>query len=489
VSERDVAAPTGRELAAIAAIVLLGALGLWLATRGSYFYADDYLDRVTARIPNFGLDYLKQPYFDHFSPGRRVLDKVVLARDTLSWPLAQAVLICAYAGAVAAYWLFARQVMSVRAALVTSGMVAAGVVFVRIAQWWAAGAQQIPYLTLSLVFLAAAAHWCRTRRAWALAVAVLSFAGALAFYEKAVLLGLVFAAVWYIAVPASAPRPRELLLRVRSDLALWIPVVGLLVAFTVIIKTGPYLTSGNRGSLEQWNQYLRVVWNRGTTPMILGQSIPYVTDTLEEAYVWLSQLLLLGIGLVTCLTRRRALRVWLVYLGLWIAFVALIGSGRLGTLGPGIGYDPRYNVEFVYLLPLALGLACSGPVRDSRLLARIPRLPGRALPALGVLLAVLFLLSAADGHRDVADAWPAGQAHSYLNRLSADVARLRARGLDPVFAADAPAPGALNPGQLSPVNTLPALLSAVDARLVKQSAGRRPVLVVVDDQGRVTIAR
>ena len=119
----------------------------------------------------------RQAYFDHFSPGK------ARARQGRARPRHPELAAGAgradqrLRGRVAAYWLFARQVMSIRAALVTSGLVAAGVVFVRIAQWWAAGAQQIPYLTLSLVFLAAATHWCRTRRTWALAVALLALAG------------------------------------------------------------------------------------------------------------------------------------------------------------------------------------------------------------------------------------------------------------------------------------------------------------------------
>src|SRR5690349_3191077 len=67
-----------------------------LLTRFTYFFIDDFIFLREARTEAFGVHYLRQPLFEHFSPVTRALDKVLIHVAAGNFAVAHAVQIAIY---------------------------------------------------------------------------------------------------------------------------------------------------------------------------------------------------------------------------------------------------------------------------------------------------------------------------------------------------------------------------------------------------------
>ncbi len=472
------------QLAGFSLLLLIAAAGIWRAGHNSYFYADDYINFWFARAFPTTVEYLKIPYFQHFAPGHRVLDELIVRQGRPSWNVAEALLMAWYLVAVAGFYALARQLTPARwLALLTTVMVAASPVWVRVVQWFASGAHVMPALACALVFLAAAWAWLENRRWWQLVIALGALGTGLLFYEKPALAVGVLLLTRY-GVRAPSLRPGRIARRFAHDWPLWVGVAVIAVVYYRELKSGDYLPSNPSASADVWKQYLKLSWTRGTTPLLIGQNIPSMaTTSFNEAMVVVAQGVFFGLVGLSLVLYRSAWRAWAAYAIEWWAYVLVMGFGRLGQFGPSIGYDLRYTTEFAILLPLALLLAFSGERRESALATRL-RGYGAAVPAwlrlaAPVLVAALIVASGMQSGRRVEKAWAGVGARAYMMRFEHDLDALRRRGINPTLV-DGETSGKIDPAHLPPTNTIGALFTAYDSSLTV-GAPDKPAYVVQDD--------
>jgi hypothetical protein len=479
----DTRPATALQVGGFALCLLVAAAGIWQAANASFFYADDYINFWFARADRTSIAYLKIPYFQHFAPGHRILDEIVVPAGRPSWTVAQGLLTAWYVVAVAGFWLFVRQLTPVRwLGLLATVMLAASPVWVRVMQWFASGAHVVPALACSAVFLAAAWGWLERRRAWMLVIALGALATGFLFYEKpALTVGVLVLTRYFVRAPDL--RPAAVARRLLADWPLWAGVAVVAALYYAALRSGDYLMSNPSAGLDLWQQYLRLSWTRGTTPLLLGQNVPTDATSFNEVVVVVGQLAFAGLVAFSVLLFRNAWRAWVAYGIQWVAYVGLMGTSRLGQFGPSIGYDLRYTTEFALLLPLAVVLAFSGPRREGsaatrvrRTVERVPRAVRLAAP---VLLAAVIVASGLQSGRRVEKAWAGSDARAYMTRFTADLDALRAQGLDPTLV-DAETSGKIDPAHLPPTNTVGTLFPAFD-RSITVGAPGRPAYVIEED--------
>jgi hypothetical protein len=434
---------TRSEGAWLAAIVVTSCVGLVLTLRHGFFYADDVTNLSLARSQGLTADLLTTDYFGHLAPGHRLLDWLVVRTDG-SWAFAVALLLAFWALAVGAFYAVVRQLAGRGfLALASTAIFASSPVFVRTIEWPASGDHIVPATACTLAGLAASLHWHRTRAGWSLVTACVAAASGLLFYEKPILLLLYVLGILFF-VRAPSLRPRALASALRADAPLLLGLLAIAVGYLVIIKSFDYAPTPGSVTLSQWEQYLRATWTRGTTPLLISQTVPVDTTRFNEDVVWIAQAVFAVLVVWSIARRLSAWRAWAFYGVAWAVNVGVVGYGRIGPFGVLIGLDPRYSAEIGFLLPLALVLAflpsepSGGPVGGVALLRRaeeaargwLRRHPAVGYAALAPLVAV-WVASCANSHTRLSDAWPSEGSRAVTERTL--------RGLDRVRATGAPA--------------------------------------------------
>jgi hypothetical protein len=205
-------------------------------------------------------------------------------------------------------------------------------------------------------------------------------------------------------------------------------------------------------------------------------------------FATVAQLALIGVIGLSIHLKRSAWRAWVFWAVAFSVNAALVGLGRLGTMGVDrVGKELRYDTEMSWLLPLALGFAFfPGTVagREATAVTRrfsVPRL------ATGAAIAAYLIAATATG-AGISSSWTShnsGPSKNYVENLRRDVGRLARGGSQPV-AIDDQVPAFLIGSADAPLNRLERLVPAVDPRLRVVAAGQRPMQV--GDDGHVGAA-
>lgn len=473
----------------VAAAVAVAGLGLVLATRTSFFYADDYMNFAQAHQFGLSFAFLKLGVFGEFAPGHRFLDWLMGVHLGLHWAWAMAIFMLFWAIGVAAFALAARELFTSRwLVAITTVLFASAPAFVRVMQWWANGEHEVPSVALTLVALAASLRWLRLRKSFWLVVAAVAYLAALLFYTKPVLLLLYLIPLAYF-VPSRLTEPGISWRRLRSDLPLFAVLAVITVLYVIVIRSGGYLPVPKTAGAGAWIHFFALDWFEGVTPWLIGQSsVPNYASVSPEVDA-IAQVVFALLVIGSLVRSRAAWRAWAFYVVAWVANSVIVGDGRLGLYGPGIGFDPRYNMELAYLLPVTIGLAYSAPIEHgvslySTVGAWLARRRNRiAVGAAAGLIIGGFAVSLGVSYARISSSWPAGQAGSWVARVEASVARLRRRGINP-SVIDAPVPYGVDPSTVM----LSLLLPLLDDRIVvDDQSGRDPPAIVASD-GAVQLA-
>ncbi len=183
---------------------------------------------------------------------------------------------------------------------------------------------------------------------------------------------------------------------------------------------------------------------------------------------------------------RRAWRAWAFYILVWLTAAFIVGNGRLGIYGPSMAYDPRYNAEMTFALPLTLVLAFAGvPATGAWSPSRL--VPARVLPPLCVLIAAGLAASTGLSYARLANAWPARQAGAWAGHVRSSLTALRARGIQPSIL-DSTVPVTVEPqneGQYSRLSTVLPMFG--EGIVVDDQSGRDPPSVIAPD-GTIRLA-
>jgi hypothetical protein len=185
---------------------------------------------------------------------------------------------------------------------------------------------------------------------------------------------------------------------------------------------------------------------------------------------------------------RSAWRAWAFYVVVWAIGAFIVGNGRLGIYGRGIAYDPRYNTQMTFILPLTVVLALAATPTVGwrpRLLRRVST-PPRVWFGAAVLAAAL-AVSVGISYARLSAAWPARGARAWAAHVRSSVAALHRDGVQP-SVLDSDVPPAVDPGHEAPFNRLSVVLPMFrEGIVVDDETGRDPPALAARD-GTIKLA-
>jgi hypothetical protein len=463
-------------------VVAIGVVLQGVLASGSYFTGDDWLHIVRANdlVASGGLPdvhYLGTVVFIHYAPGLRLGYWALAKLAPLDWAAGQIALLALFAGSILLLnRIFTQLFGQRRSNLLLLLLFATSILLVTSFLWFADGLHKLPSTFLSLLAIDAYLVHRRTRSKLALAVSVAAVSLGSLFYVKALLVPLYLV---LIRVLFLEERPRRLVRTLWAERYTWLAFLPTCLVYLWNYEANYVDTSGPAPSLHLLGSYLWVNWFKGVTPALVGVEIGPQAARSGVLFATVAQLALIAVIGYSIHRKRSAWRAW-VFWGICFAVnAALVGLGRLATMGVDrVGKELRYDTEMSWLLPLALGFAF---YRDSPEPSRVRR-PVRFAVAGAV---VAYLVAATATGAGISQSWRAHNsdpAKAYVENVRHDVSRLAA-ARRPLVAIDDQVPAFLIGSADRPLNRLEHLIPAIDPRLHVAVAGARPLQV--GDDGHI----
>src|SRR3954447_5736608 len=460
----------------------------------SYFTGDDWIHIVRASdlVSGGGLPdvhYLGQAVFIHYAPGLRFSYWALERFAPLDWAAGQAALLALFAGSMLLLYRIFKQLFGERRSnLVLLLLFGTSILLVTSFLWFADGLHKLPSTFLSLLAIDTYLTYWRTRSKAALAVSVAAVSLGSLFYVKTLLVPLYLVLIRFLFLDE---RPRRFMRTLWAERWTWLAFAPTAAIYLWNYEANYADTSGPAPSLHLLGSYLWVNWFKGVTPALAGVEIGPQAARSGVVFAVVAQLALIGIVGYSIHRKRSAWRAWVFWGVCFCVNAALVGLGRLATMGVDrVGKELRYDTEMSWLLPLALGFAfypgtVAGKAAASA--AARPRLRLRLRVAVtGALVA--YLVAATATGSGISSSWRehnSGPPKAYVENVRSDVSRL-ARAGRPLVAIDDQVPGFLIGSADHPLNRLERLIPAIDPRLRIAVAGSRPLQV--GDDGHIGAA-
>jgi hypothetical protein len=361
-----------------------------ILTSYTYFFVDDWLFTEQAHTQPFGLSYLREPLFEHFSPVTRLLDKLLVAIAPGSFAFAHAVQLAMYGLAVAAFAWVVRMILgnSWRAFALTL-LFGQSLFLMRLLNWWTATANILPSTICMLVAIGAYLRWREIHsRRW-LAVMLGAFAAALLDYELALLFPVYIALISLVLLGDEAG-PRAWLAAAWRERWGWAGLSILEGLALVNFYSSYYFPMAHPGA-GQMIRYMELALIEGFLPALVGIKDPQAAVAQYPAVIAGCVVALLALAGLWIYTRRRAGRCMAAFAAVFVITMLPVGYNRIRLWGVASGQEFYYqqSVQFMFLVLVALAIAGGGRRRSlpSPLAAIAVRL--RAAPrTLGLLAAV-----------------------------------------------------------------------------------------------------
>jgi hypothetical protein len=463
-------------------VVAIGIALQGILASGSYFTGDDWLHIVRAHdlVASGGLPdvhYLGTVVFIHYAPGMRLGYWALEKLAPLDWAAGQVALLALFAGSILLLNRIFRQLFGDRRSnLILLLLFATSILLVTSFLWFADGLHKLPSTFLSLLAIDTYLVYWRTRSKLALAVSVAAVSLGSLFYVKALLVPLYLV---LIRVLFLEERPRRFVRTLWAERYTWLAFVPTGVIYLWNYEANYSDTSGPAPSLHLLGSYLWVNWFKGVTPALVGVEIGPEAARSGVLFATVAQLALIAVVGYSVYRKRSAWRAWFFWGVCFSVNAALVGLGRLATMGvERVGKELRYDTEMSWLLPLALGFAfLHGAPEPARMR------PRARFAVVGAVVA--YLIAAAATGSGISDSWRehnSGPSKAYVENVQHDVARLAAAGR-PLVAIDDQVPGFLIGSADHPLNRLERLIPAIDPRLHVAVAGSRPLQV--GDDGHI----
>jgi hypothetical protein len=337
---------------------------LYVVLRNSSWVYDDNFFLALAGQEGFTWHWLSSVQFEHWDIAEHAvisLQHAIFYFD-YRWALIAMLLVLG----ASAYLLERVLATFVHNRLVTVALAlwfALNILWVRPLQWWAAGVQYLPYTFFELLCLYGFLRYHADRAVRWLVISAGALAGGLLFYEKPAYM-LLYLALLQILLMCRDLRPRQVLTSFWRDRAIWLAYVVIIAIWAIgYIHSHAYGGSVGSVTVGQYASYFRILWLQTLVPSLASVTIPGSgLDALQIAFVVVSQLVVAA-GLALSLRRKRsAWRAW-AFLGVIIlANGALVARSRISQFGVEIANDPRYLVEYAWIVPLAVCAAFSRDV-------------------------------------------------------------------------------------------------------------------------------
>ena len=445
-------------------IVLLELIVLYVLMRNNSWVFDDNFLLVRAGQEGFNWHWLTQVEFEHWDIGEHLVISLQHRLFFFDYRWALAALLAVFGGCI---YLFERTLaMIVRNRWVTTAAAAwfgLNVLWVRPLQWATAGIQYFPYTLFDLLCLYGfMRYYASGQRRW-LAISATALAAALLFYEKPAYM-LIYLVLLRVFLMSKSLRPVDLLRTFWRERLVW----GLYLAVVIVWGVG-YIHAKAYGvhgpvSAGQYVGYFRIFWLQTLIPSLASVTIPaFKLSTLQILFVVASQVVTLACVVISIRRKRAAWRAWIFFGVIVVVSALLVAHSRVAQFGIGIANDPRYLIDFAWLVPLTL---CAAFVREKVLTPvvppRDPRLqlsPARlAWPVLAgvAALAAYSAGSIATGDQLQRD-WPGAEARTWEQNVRRDFGRI-SHTSKPIVIADNATPFAIMEQFVAPYNRLSRVL-------------------------------
>ena len=397
-----------------------------LLTSYTYFFFDDFLFMQQARTQGFGLAYLREQLFTHFSPVSRVLDKLIVDVAPGSFGFAHCVQLVLYAAAIAALAFLLRTILGrTWPALALTMLFGQSVFLLRLLNWWTATANVLPATIFVLLAIAGYLRWCEAGdRRWLIA-SLVAFAGALCDYETAMLLPALLALIRLLVMNDSLD-PRDWARVLWRERWAWAGY-GVLELAAIINYYTNYYMKMPQPSPGQLVHFLEISLVQVFVPGLLGVARAPTPDT---AAVLAASLVFCALVGVTLYLRPRAWRCLAAALLAFLISMVPLGLNRIHLFGVYIGAELYYQQSAQFMFLVLAGFAFSrrwGGERQPSGCRRIPRPSVRVLAPVGLAAAVAYgLLYVASVHALANSSWEPRTASSYVSRFLRSADRVKA---------------------------------------------------------------
>jgi hypothetical protein len=330
------------------------------------FQRDDWrYISAAARLPFF--DFITTQYAGHLQVGQFALVWLVSRAAPLDYVVAVLPVLAVTALGGVLIWKFLEALFGERSGnLVPLAVFMLCPLSTRSTLWWAASLQTIFLQVFIVASLFAALLYVRAPSWKRLSVVVLAYAGALLFWEKALLILPLMAL--FVVLFLGPGRGWSRIRRVTIGLwRMWLALTAITVPYvtwyfsvaSAQLTYHPTATQIRRLSLDSFDyavipSYLGGPWRAPSVGRAAVYQLPLAARTL---------VLLAFAAIVTTslLLLRQAWRAWVLpfaYIGMTLGLVA---TSRIGVVGPIVGLDARYTADSVPIFALALGLAFMVP--------------------------------------------------------------------------------------------------------------------------------
>jgi hypothetical protein len=407
----------------------------------SWAYDDNYF-LVLAGQEGFTWHWLDSVQFEHWDIGEHVLISLQHRLFFVDYRWALGFLLVLLGGCM--YLLERILATFVRMRWITLAFAAwfgLNITWAKPLQWWAVGMQTIPSTLFELLCLYGFMRYhADGRRRW-LATSVVALAVALLFYEKPAYM-LVYLVLLRILLMSDDLRPRAVLASFWRERTVWICYVTVIVVWGIgYINTNAYVSHGGL-SLGQYLEFFRILWLQTITPSLIGVKIPaFHLNTAQIVLVVVAQIAVLG-GVVISLRRKRsAWRAWAFLAITLLLNGVLVAQSRAPLYGLEVANDPRYFIDFAWLIPLAFCAAFAPgktlkPVVPERA-ARLTVAPRGALVPVVIVLLLAYAAGATASTVRLQQIWAGPQAREWEQHVRGGISALEHAGVRPMVANNA----------------------------------------------------
>ena len=227
-----------------------------LCTGYTFFFVDDFLFMGQARMQPFGVSYLRERLFEHFSPISRLLDTLLVVVSPGSFTLAHGLELAMYAAVLVAFAFVVGAILgNTWATFAFTVAFGQSVFLMRLLNWWTATANILPATVFMLLALGCYLRWRERRSRALLAASLAAYALSLLDYETAILFPAYLALITF-GVLEWRSGPRGWLATLWRERWAWIGYVGLaaaeLVNYYLYYYSPRAATRRSRSSRATW---------------------------------------------------------------------------------------------------------------------------------------------------------------------------------------------------------------------------------------------